>query len=340
MVMLNDMDRFHLVIDVIDRVPGLATRAAAAASGDARRPARSPRVHASVRRRSARTSATGCGRADASSAVARPRRQRWFVEPEAARYSTRSDEVVAENDGSPDDVDALTAFVDGCGRRSTLSGIASSTVATDLVEPCRHRRRRHPRDRSADPAGAVAPTGRGRGHPSLQRLVAGVPAVACFDTAFHATISPAARDLCVAARSGASGSACGDSASTACRMRTHRDTRSSSPAIPIHRLVTCHLGAGSSHQRDRRRSLRRHDDGVHHRTRAYRWRRGPAASTSGMIMWLLDAGLDHAEVADALQHRSGLLGLRRHRGHARGRSRRGSGATRAPPSRSTCGRYA
>ncbi len=28
MVMLNDMDRFHLVIDVIDRVPGFATRAA------------------------------------------------------------------------------------------------------------------------------------------------------------------------------------------------------------------------------------------------------------------------------------------------------------------------
>jgi xylulose-5-phosphate/fructose-6-phosphate phosphoketolase len=29
MVMLNDLDRFHLVMDVIDRVPGLATRAAA-----------------------------------------------------------------------------------------------------------------------------------------------------------------------------------------------------------------------------------------------------------------------------------------------------------------------
>src|SRR3954447_13747326 len=28
MVMLNDMDRYHLVMDVIDRVPGLATRAA------------------------------------------------------------------------------------------------------------------------------------------------------------------------------------------------------------------------------------------------------------------------------------------------------------------------
>ncbi len=28
MVMLNDLDRFHLVIDVIDRTPGLAERAA------------------------------------------------------------------------------------------------------------------------------------------------------------------------------------------------------------------------------------------------------------------------------------------------------------------------
>jgi xylulose-5-phosphate/fructose-6-phosphate phosphoketolase len=27
MVMLNDLDRFHLVIDVIDRVPGLGPRA-------------------------------------------------------------------------------------------------------------------------------------------------------------------------------------------------------------------------------------------------------------------------------------------------------------------------
>ncbi len=28
MVMRNDLDRFHLVIDVIDRVPGLGSRAA------------------------------------------------------------------------------------------------------------------------------------------------------------------------------------------------------------------------------------------------------------------------------------------------------------------------
>ena len=51
MVMLNDLDRFHLVIDVIDRVPGLgrARRAPAPAHGGA--PARRPRVHARARRR-------------------------------------------------------------------------------------------------------------------------------------------------------------------------------------------------------------------------------------------------------------------------------------------------
>ena len=54
MVMLNDLDRFHLVIDVIDRVPGLGERAAAAAPGDGRRAAARPRLHARARRRLAR----------------------------------------------------------------------------------------------------------------------------------------------------------------------------------------------------------------------------------------------------------------------------------------------
>ena len=39
MVMLNDLDRFHLVIDVIDRVPGLARARRAPAPGDDRCPA-------------------------------------------------------------------------------------------------------------------------------------------------------------------------------------------------------------------------------------------------------------------------------------------------------------
>ena len=53
MVMLNDLDRFHLVIDVIDRVPGLAERAAPLRQEmvDTRLRAR---VHARVRRGSPR----------------------------------------------------------------------------------------------------------------------------------------------------------------------------------------------------------------------------------------------------------------------------------------------
>ena len=53
MVMLNDMDRFHLVIDVIDRVPGPRPARGAAAPGDGRRAAARPRLHARARRRPA-----------------------------------------------------------------------------------------------------------------------------------------------------------------------------------------------------------------------------------------------------------------------------------------------
>ena len=50
MVMLNDLDRFHLVIDVIDRVAGLADRAAVLRQRMARRPPRGPALHARTRR--------------------------------------------------------------------------------------------------------------------------------------------------------------------------------------------------------------------------------------------------------------------------------------------------
>ena len=62
MVMLNDLDRFHLVIDVIDRVPGLAEQRRAPAAGDGGRAAARARVHARARRGRSRRSATGPGR--------------------------------------------------------------------------------------------------------------------------------------------------------------------------------------------------------------------------------------------------------------------------------------
>ena len=50
MVMLNDLDRFHLVMDVIDRVPGLGVARRVAAPADGRRPRPGSRLHARRRR--------------------------------------------------------------------------------------------------------------------------------------------------------------------------------------------------------------------------------------------------------------------------------------------------
>ena len=50
MVMLNDLDRFHLVMDVIDRVPSLGQPGGDPAAADVRRPAGGPRLHPRARR--------------------------------------------------------------------------------------------------------------------------------------------------------------------------------------------------------------------------------------------------------------------------------------------------
>ena len=51
MVMLNDLDRFHLVMDVIDRVPGLGGAGSAHPPGHGGRTAARARLHARARRR-------------------------------------------------------------------------------------------------------------------------------------------------------------------------------------------------------------------------------------------------------------------------------------------------
>ena len=79
--LLNDLDRFHLVIDVIDRVPGLADRRPAAEGG--RRPAHArPRLHARARR--GRPGDPRLGLAVLTRGLG-PRRQCRFGEPEALR---------------------------------------------------------------------------------------------------------------------------------------------------------------------------------------------------------------------------------------------------------------
>ena len=62
MVVLNDMDRFHLVADVIDRVPSLRARAAYAKQAIARQADRAQAVHRPARRRHARDPGVALGR--------------------------------------------------------------------------------------------------------------------------------------------------------------------------------------------------------------------------------------------------------------------------------------
>ena len=61
MVMLNDLDRFHLVIDVLDRVPGLEPAAADPAPADDRRRLDARRYGARARRGPAARSPSGAG---------------------------------------------------------------------------------------------------------------------------------------------------------------------------------------------------------------------------------------------------------------------------------------
>ena len=99
MVMLNDLDRFHLVMDVIDRVPGLGSRAARAAPADGRRaPARAAPTRASDGRGPARGARTGPGRTPWRELSASPRRQRRVEQPEAARCSTSDDALLGSTD--------------------------------------------------------------------------------------------------------------------------------------------------------------------------------------------------------------------------------------------------
>ena len=116
MVMLNDLDRFHLVIDVIDRVPGLGASAAPPAPGDGRRAAARPRLDARARR--GRPGDPRLGLAVLSGRC--PRRQRRLDEPEAARVvdedgSARS--LSTRSTSAPRDVDAVAHRVVHGGAR-------------------------------------------------------------------------------------------------------------------------------------------------------------------------------------------------------------------------------
>ena len=141
-------------------------------------------------------------------------------------------------------------------------------------------------------------------------LLPGVPAVACFDTAFHATIPAAAATFALPAewrarwtlrRYGFHGLSHSYVSSRAAEMLGD----SAGPS----RIVTCHLGAGASLAAVH--GGRSVDttmgftplDGLVMATRS-------GAVDPGLVLWLEQhAGMPPAELAAALESRSGLLGL-------------------------------
>jgi acetate kinase len=135
-----------------------------------------------------------------------------------------------------------------------------------------------------------------------------LPAVACFDTAFHATIPPAAATYALPAqwreRHGLR-RFCFHGLSHAYASRRAAELVGRERL----RVVTCHLGAGAS-------LAAVHDGRSVDTTMGFTPVEGLVMATRsgsvdpGMLLWLLErGGLSVAEVSDALEHGSGLLAL-------------------------------
>ena len=146
---------------------------------------------------------------------------------------------------------------------------------------------------------------------AVSGLLPGLPTVACFDTAFHATIPPAAHTYALPPqwrrrwelrRYGFHG------LSHAYASRRARELMGLAPGAPF-RVVTCHLGSGAS--------LAAVRDGTSvDTTMGFTPLEGLVMGTRsgsvdpGLLLWLEEhVGMPPAELASTLEHRSGLFGL-------------------------------
>jgi len=141
---------------------------------------------------------------------------------------------------------------------------------------------------------------------ATEQLRGGVPAAACFDTAFHATLPPTAATYALPAewprrRFGFHGLSHAYAARRAAEMAGR--------PLDALRVVTCHLGAGASLAAIHGgRSIDTTMgftplDGLVMATRA-------GSVDPGLLLWLIERrGIAPAELSDALEHRSGLVAL-------------------------------
>ena len=145
---------------------------------------------------------------------------------------------------------------------------------------------------------------------AVSRALPGLPAVACFDTAFHATMPDAAATYALPAawrerwglrRYGFHG--------LSHAWVAHRAPELASLSGGDVRIVSCHLGAGASlcairggHSIDTTMGFTPLE-GLVMATRS-------GSVDPGLVLWLLEhEGMAEAELARALEHESGLLGL-------------------------------
>jgi acetate kinase len=149
-----------------------------------------------------------------------------------------------------------------------------------------------------------------RGLDVVSRLLPDVPAVACFDTAFHAHIPPAAATYALPPqwrhrwdlrRFGFHG--------LSHAYASRRAAELTGRHIEDLRIVTCHLGAGAS--------LAAVKGGVSvDTTMGFTPQEGLVMATRsgsvdpGLLLWLEEhVGMPPSELATTLEHRSGLLGI-------------------------------
>lgn len=141
-------------------------------------------------------------------------------------------------------------------------------------------------------------------------LLTDVPAVACFDTTFHATLAPAAATYALPRewnrrwglrRYGFHG--------LSHAYAVHRGAELVGQPVEELRIVSCHLGAGAS--------LAAVRDGVSRDTTmgftplaGLVMNTRPGTLDPGLLLWLLEhGGVPRTELADVLEHHAGLKGL-------------------------------
>ena len=179
MVMLNDLDRFHLVMDVIDRVPGLGTRAA-----DLRQEMVDTRIRCRAWTREHGDDPGRDQRLDV--ALLRVGRPNAGLTSLVVASGTESVRLASLDDVDPAAIDAVAHRIVHGGEAFRSPALVDDAVLAELAQL-----------RSLAP---LHNTPALRELDEARRRFPDLPHVAVFDTAFHATIPPAAATYAVPRR--------------------------------------------------------------------------------------------------------------------------------------------